>query len=436
MTTVNSDSPNIMLNLEFSQPGKERDGFFRCMDKNWNSVRYNARPSAADNRTDEEIAKAAAQLTLTKTPENEVEVESQKNGYSGIFTADCKNLTKSDLDELIEKQQSAKGIIWPCVVSFADWYGKEYVPDRSTAYEIINESLPKLFEKSQLDFSNIMWWGAFHTNTQNNHIHLHFWEKEPLRINSKGEPVYVSKGMLPQKNINAFKFSVGRYIAKDLAPQLYPVRDSIRNAARSIFQDSNKILSAFGDQIAEIKANGHFQFARLDREQKKSVMKATKSLINSDSELAKTYRDYKGALKDVQAAYIKIYTDSNIPVADSAKTYYSRKSTELDERLANEFLKAIKHFKAFTRRTETAGGYRRREGGIVGKDYPNQMHMEKRVKAKVTRNLVAGAEKLLNELFLNQQNIVLSHIETLREFQLKLLSEGKEIIYNEEYVNE
>ena len=59
-------------------------------------------------------------------------------------------------------------------------YGLNNVDSYEDALELVKSVLPKFFKALKLKEDNIIWFGRLHTNTDNRHIHISFFEKEPM----------------------------------------------------------------------------------------------------------------------------------------------------------------------------------------------------------------------------------------------------------------
>ncbi len=95
-----------------------------------------------------------------------------KNGLMSI--EEVKELRK-DMKNLDDNQ-----IFWDTIVSFSDDFIKEnnlYTPEK--VQKALNIELKSFFSDNGMDYEKVNWFFSMHTNTDNNHIHLGFFEKEP-----------------------------------------------------------------------------------------------------------------------------------------------------------------------------------------------------------------------------------------------------------------
>lgn len=103
---------------------------------------------------------------------------------SGVFDANGL-LSKSDKKALREKLHGTQSCIWDLIVSFEENYGKSNLADYSKARELLVKTLPKLFRQTELNQDNMTWYAGLHTNTDNRHIHVCFFENEPQKFHHK-----------------------------------------------------------------------------------------------------------------------------------------------------------------------------------------------------------------------------------------------------------
>jgi hypothetical protein len=72
--------------------------------------------------------------------------------------------------------------VWDYVVSFEEGYGKSKIRSWRDAQALIAKEFPKFLKANGMDVSKVRWFAGLHENTDNRHIHLCFYEREPERI--------------------------------------------------------------------------------------------------------------------------------------------------------------------------------------------------------------------------------------------------------------
>ena len=114
---------------------------------------------------------------------------------SGVFNQNGL-LTKDEIKELRQRLRQHKGCIWDLVLSFEGEYGIKNCDDMNQAITMLNKVLPKFFKDAGFNYSNITWYAGLHTNTDNRHIHLSFFENEPQIYNRKNKEYRFHRGRL------------------------------------------------------------------------------------------------------------------------------------------------------------------------------------------------------------------------------------------------
>ena len=104
----------------------------------------------------------------------------------GVFSKDGL-LTDEQKRELREQLRNTQSCIWDIVISFREEFGEMYCRDYEQAYNFIKKELPKFFTRAGLDKDNIIWYAGLHENTENKHIHISFFEKEPKFYKNNNE---------------------------------------------------------------------------------------------------------------------------------------------------------------------------------------------------------------------------------------------------------
>lgn len=133
-----------------------------------------------------------------KVPKDYEQYIGNKEKSYGVFS-DKGLLSDDERKELRRELQNTKSVIWDIVISFRTEFGEQYCRDYEQAYKFLSKELPKFFKKCGLSSNNIVWYAGLHENTENKHIHLSFFEKEPMYFANGGNLKYHT-GKLP-KNV-------------------------------------------------------------------------------------------------------------------------------------------------------------------------------------------------------------------------------------------
>ena len=133
-----------------------------------------------------------------------VEYANNKEKSSGIFNQNGL-LSEKDKKQLREQLRETKSVIWDGLITFEENFGKTWCNSYEQAYELVKSELPKFFRRTGLNPDNMIWYAGLHENTDNRHIHLSFFEKEPVRLRPGKEEKVFSNGKLSKTAMLEFK---------------------------------------------------------------------------------------------------------------------------------------------------------------------------------------------------------------------------------------
>lgn len=123
---------------------------------------------------------------------------------TGLLNYDSKRLIREAL-------RNTKSCIWDLVISFESEYGLKNVDSYEDALELVKSVLPKFFKALKLKEDNIIWFGGLHTNTDNRHIHISFFEKEPMYYDAKKKTYKYRPGRINVKSCKELKMNIENY---------------------------------------------------------------------------------------------------------------------------------------------------------------------------------------------------------------------------------
>ena len=132
-----------------------------------------------------------------KLPKDYAEYVGNSEKSCGVFSKDgvLNDEQKRDLRKQLRETQS---YIWDMIISFRKDFGNEYCRDYEQAYKFLVKELPKFFKRAGLDKDNMVWYAGLHENTDNKHIHISFFEKEPEYYKNGGKLSY-HNGTIPKQ---------------------------------------------------------------------------------------------------------------------------------------------------------------------------------------------------------------------------------------------
>ncbi len=133
-----------------------------------------------------------------------VEYANNKEKSSGIFNQNGL-LSEKDKKQLREQLRETKSVIWDGLITFEENFGKTWCNSYEQAYELVKGELPKFFKRTGLNPDNMIWYAGLHENTDNRHIHLSFFENEPVRLRPRKDEKVFSNGKLSKVAMLEFK---------------------------------------------------------------------------------------------------------------------------------------------------------------------------------------------------------------------------------------
>ena len=129
---------------------------------------------------------------------------------SGVFDSNGL-LSKQDIKALRKMLRETKSCIWDMVISFEELFGKEHFFHYEQAIGLLNNILPKFFKSANLNPKNVIWYAGLHENTDNRHIHISFFEKEPTFYNHRKKEYKYHRGKIPITAVKELKLNAENY---------------------------------------------------------------------------------------------------------------------------------------------------------------------------------------------------------------------------------
>ncbi len=235
-----------------------------------------------------------------KLPKDFTEYVGNSEKSCGVFS-EKGLLTDKEKRELREMLRTTQSCIWDCVISFREEFGEKYCRDYEQAYNFIKSELPKFFTRAGLNKDNIVWYAGLHENTENKHIHISFFEKEPQYFKNGGkldfhagpikkEILIDSKRIFEQKLTNATAEIVRA--RKDLNEKFNIFLNPFQ-----LCKKTKKLLLALYDEMPK---NGRTSY---DSENmvslKNKVDDVTKFILGHNEQTYKSYMQFNDKLMDL-----------------------------------------------------------------------------------------------------------------------------------------
>lgn len=354
-------TPDIVFSLEYNllyKPGsrpafgynrngelidlKKRSDFVRCKSSNGNLFDYLTRADATD-KYDAETIKMVEEITehTDITKGDILNYASNRPGSTGAFDKDG-DISKEKASVIKNELQKTNSIVWTGILSFEEVYGKKYCRNKKDAADLLENTFKNLFKQSHLKYDNIAWFAAMHTNTENPHIHICFWEKEPLFTKRGGQELqYSTLGKINPVAVDDFKFSIANYFEEQHL-DFYTLRDNIRNSLKTSLKENTEYLQQLTKIQKSLSAGNTYQYAKLPGELQLEIRKFALAVIENSPDLKEKKNDYIKELQKTQQRYLDICKKNEIQPTIAIKEFVNTRTEELYNKLGNDVCKAIK----------------------------------------------------------------------------------------------
>lgn len=210
-------------------------------------------------------------------------------------------LTKPQKKEMREKLRTTGSCIWDVVLSFEQDYGASHLRDTEDAQALLNARLNRFFRQAGLNPENVTWFAGLHNNTDNRHVHLCFFENEPMRYRQDDRTKkYYRDGRLPQTEINRLKVSIEEYFS-DTMTRVKEKRKNLLNTATVALQTApdfdRKLTRLFVRLLEKVPQEGLLAYESGNMDNVRSVVdEITTCMLLSDSCLKNDFKAFKSAL--------------------------------------------------------------------------------------------------------------------------------------------
>lgn len=351
-------TPNVVFNLLYAkpyEPGTTPNDSTKWRD--WvtgDLFNYATRKEAVEKETIDDIKTIKSLCDNTELDEEDAKAvldsgfldyfdyASNRPGSTGAFDAEG-DISPERAAEIKKTLKTTKSIVWTGILSFEEEYGKKFCDDKAAAYSMMLEAFPSLFARSHLNYKNIDWYATLHRNTDNRHIHITFWEREPTFLR-KGDTEYhfANLAKIKQDACVDFKFSVAKYFEIESLAS-YKIRDSIRENLRQNINTS-EMKDILTDLLSDVKKSNSWQIGKQSAETQKKIVQFALGIIDKNEPLKAQYDEYFKALMEQQDKYYKVCRENNLPVSHEIKGFVDKNLKDLHNRLGNDVLATLKSF--------------------------------------------------------------------------------------------
>lgn len=217
--------PNVLFRAKYYTKGSKEYGFYSSQDSSNDYLQY-----VISGVKEGEVRDF---LDYTGNPEKS----------SGAFSKDGL-LTYRERKEIREELKNTDSQIWSCLLSFGEEYGKKHLKSWRDAKDIIEAEFPRLLKENNIKYENVVWFAGLHENTDNKHIHICFFEKEPLRVTSKSKERRFHEGTLKKISMDNFKIHVEQ--------RMSGVEYDIKSARNAILGQTEEYLNQVVNPAVEL----------------------------------------------------------------------------------------------------------------------------------------------------------------------------------------
>lgn len=289
--------------------------------------------------------------TGSKHKEDYVDYSGDYEKSKGLFSISGK-LTEKEKKALKNQLKTTKSVIWDLVISFQPEFGQKYCNDFDSAYTILKSVMPRFLKRAGFNPDNIVWYAGLHENKRHRHIHVSFFEKEPLRYRQKDKALHFSEGYIPQSCLNYLKIQTEQK-ATDMTAELKALRKDLtqaQSAAISGQLGKSKYHTQFRQGLAEfmceIPKSGRLYDSDNMANIRPKLNKLIDCIIKSDKNTLQAFTAYNSALqaRDIKTREMLVRNKVN----EKSWTQYmvaDKYLSDIYRRLGNQIINAVRVFR-------------------------------------------------------------------------------------------
>ena len=315
----------------------KKSSFYRSPTAQNSLTSYLTRNGACDKtplyttETNEEVA-LLSEIGVKES--SIIDYMKDRKGSTGLFNANG-DISKPQLKALRRELSECKTNIYEGVLSFSSDVSDKAISDKSEAYELLKNIMPKYFLDKGLDPENMTWFAAYHLNPAHSHCHIIFFEKEPSRYQQNGKPANIE---FTKADLHHFKELVA--FARPMDRSYVMMRDPI---LESVKEDAK--YAPYKDMLQNVRrvCENKNQFARCNEEERKAIREYQKFIYETSPNYRTNYDNMMKALDNKQKEILSIYESNHIKPTPYALNFAASRKEELNDRVANLILKTAKN---------------------------------------------------------------------------------------------
>lgn len=262
---------------------------------------------------------------------------------SGVFDSNGL-LSKQDIKVLRKMLRETKSCIWDMVISFEELFGKEHLFHYEQAIGLLNNILPKFFKSANLNPKNIIWYAGLHENTDNRHIHISFFEKEPTFYNHRKKEYKYHRGKIPITAVKELKLNAENYFnspMEELKIKRKKLVESLKleMASKSFDEFESSLKWLLKGLFEEIPKEGRTGYDSLNMKPFKERIDNIITLILEKSVYAEDYKVLIDSIKERDEKLKKKCGKYNLD--ENQYLYEPKFKKDLYRRMGNVIIKEI-----------------------------------------------------------------------------------------------
>ena len=234
-----------------------------------------------------------------------VEYSNNSTKSSGIFNQNGL-MSKEQIADFRKNLRETKSVIWSGIISFEENFGKKWCGCYEQAYELVKSELPKYFKRAGLNPDNIEWFAGLHENTDNRHIYLLFFEKEPQRMKNKEK--HFSRGFISNNAMDFLKANI-ELSATDFKAREKEIRLRLTKSVKERLNDVSglKLKQMLLDLVNQFPERGH-TFYDCDNMQKlkPNIDNISNYIISHNVDISIYKNDFDDLVEEKQNLWIVI----------------------------------------------------------------------------------------------------------------------------------
>lgn len=217
--------------------------------------------------------------------------------------------------------------------------------------------MPKFFKRAGLDKDNIIWYAGLHENTENKHIHISFFEKEP-KFYANGGKLKFHSGKIDKDVLLTSKVMFERALTNKSAEIVKERKDLSEKykIGLSPYEMTRTLKKKLLELYREIPANGRTSYDSENMEfLKKKVDDTTECVLYANPKTKESYLNYKLKINEYREWQQEQY--KHIPDKYNADVYHE----DLMRRLGNITIQTALKLGKLNDEIERLKSYNRKE---------------------------------------------------------------------------